>query len=285
MPTLEITTVASCTVRCTYCPQDALKAAYPKGTAHRLALDDFRVVLGKLPPYVRVDFSGFVEPWLNPACTAMLREALVRGYSVGVYTTLQGMADAADVAHLLAEHAAQVEVLCLHLPDANGNMTGHRDGTVWRGALATITALRGHLRRFEVMTMDSAGAAAPDVPTGRLLPWVGNDRAGALQRGQVAGQPLEPQVHHQQPVACSFTPFYDQNVLLPNGDVVLCCMDYGLRHKLGNLLHGGWEDLDRGKMHEANMRPEADTACKRCTRAVRYTTAPGARQQWVGAKP
>lgn len=27
MPTLEVTTVANCTVRCTYCPQDALKAA------------------------------------------------------------------------------------------------------------------------------------------------------------------------------------------------------------------------------------------------------------------
>jgi len=26
-----------------------------------------------------------------------------------------------------------------------------------------------------------------------------------------------------------------RNVLLPNGDVVLCCMDYGLDHILGNL--------------------------------------------------
>ena len=51
--------------------------------------------------------------------------------------------------------------------------------------------------------------------------------------------------------------------------------------KAAPLAVAGWEDLDRGKMHEANMRPEADTACKRCTRAVRYTTAPGARQRWV----
>jgi hypothetical protein len=36
-----------------------------------------------------------------------------------------------------------------------------------------------------------------------------------------------------------------QSVLLPNGDVALCCMDYGLQHVLGNLLSGDYESLFR----------------------------------------
>ncbi|WP_420971819.1 phosphonate C-P lyase system protein PhnG [Bradyrhizobium sp. B120] len=37
-----------------------------------------------------------------------------------------------------------------------------------------------------------------------------------------------------------------RNVLLPNGDVTLCCMDFERRHVLGNLLHDEYEDLIKG---------------------------------------
>jgi hypothetical protein len=291
MPCLEVTTVASCTVRCTYCPQDALKEAYPKDTAHRLTLDTWRTCLGKVPPHVRIDFSGFVEPWLNPDCTQFLREALERGYSVGIYTTMQGMRVPEAVCQLLTDHAKQVEVLCLHLPDPGGNMTGHKDDEAWRHALRCFLILRGldAFPRFELMTMDSQGET-PVVPVGRLLAFVGVDRAGSLDRGAVAGQPLEAPVAHHEPVGCSYTPWYDQNVLLPNGDVVLCCEDYGLKVKLGNLLTQRYYELFSSevlaKMRAANMQPgPTGTLCKRCSRATRYATTPAARQRWVEVPP
>jgi len=37
------------------------------------------------------------------------------------------------------------------------------------------------------------------------------------------------------------------NVLLPNGDVVLCCMDYGMKHVLGNLFSSDYDSLFRSK--------------------------------------
>ena len=192
MPTLEVTTVASCTVRCTYCPQDALKAAYRQDSQHRLRPEDFDVVLAKLPAHVRIDFSGFVEPWLNPDCTAMLENALRRGFSVAVYTTLQGMNDPERVCTLLTQYAHQVEIVCLHLPDEVGNMTGHKDDDAWRHALRCFLILRGldTFKRFELMTMDASGAT-PVVPVGRLLAFVGVDRAGALDRSAIGEQPVE----------------------------------------------------------------------------------------------
>jgi hypothetical protein len=40
------------------------------------------------------------------------------------------------------------------------------------------------------------------------------------------------------------------NVMLPNGDVYLCCCDYGLKHKLGNLLTTNYNDLSRAETYE-----------------------------------
>lgn len=296
MPTLELTTTVACSVRCTYCPQDTLRAAYPGGAPHKLSLAALRAVLGKLPNYVRVDFSGFAEPWLHPECTEMLRETLAHGFSVAVYTTLQGMSDAPVVVQLLTEHAAQVEVVCLHMPDANGNMRGLRQDDAWRSALAAFIELRriGAIPRFEIMTMDADGSVAPDVPVERLAGWIGNDRAGTLDRANLRGQPAEAPVAHHRAVSCSYTPFYDQNVLLPNGDVVLCCMDYGLQHVLGNLLRQEYHELfagpEAGRLRAANMQPwvrsdaPGKSICKHCTRATRHDAPMGARQTWVENK-
>jgi hypothetical protein len=35
----------------------------------------------------------------------------------------------------------------------------------------------------------------------------------------------------------------NENVLLPNGDVVICCNDYGLEHRMGNLLENSYDSL------------------------------------------
>ena len=43
---------------------------------------------------------------------------------------------------------------------------------------------------------------------------------------------------------------YKINVMLPNGDVVLCCQDYGLKHKIGNLLETNYNELKRSGNYE-----------------------------------
>lgn len=58
---------------------------------------------------------------------------------------------------------------------------------------------------------------------------------------------------------CSTSPEFEQNVVLPNGDVYLCCMDYGLKHKLGNLLQTNFNDLQRLDKYEL---------CKTCERCI-----------------
>jgi hypothetical protein len=106
---------------------------------------------------------------------------------------------------------------------------------------------------------------------------------------QIGNQPVE-RTHHATSVSCSFTPFYDHNVLLPNGNVVICCMDYSVRRKIGNLMKGDYFLLfsSRGmaELHSENTNPgySDKTICKSCNRAIRHKIAPDQRQYWRASR-
>ncbi len=285
MPCLEITTMVGCPLMCTFCPQDKLKASYGKGEKY-LSLENFRTVLDKVPKHVRIDFSGMSEPWANPDATAMLTETLARGYNATVYTTLVGMSrdEAAVVGALLFMHREQVETLVIHLPDANGNMRGFKPSQEYNAVLEIFAEIGPSLRAFEMMTMDDKARLHPEVAhalgRGTLAKglWFPVNRARSLDENEIGAQRIERALRHEKPVSCSYTPFYDQNVLLPNGDVVLCCMDYSIKHKIGNLLEQEYYDIfaspGMGLVHAENTRAEFSekSICKSCSRAKSYRT-------------
>ncbi len=239
---LEVTTVASCSVRCKICPQDLLKKSYRKDSAHRLTYPKFIQAVDAVPKHVVIHFSGFVEPWLNPECTSMLNYVLASGYRVGVYTTCVGMGHIESLAQLLAAYEDQVDVICIHLPDGV-NMTVPTQGKEFSAALTA------HGVPHEVMTM-----AGPDFT---LV-----DRAGNV---------VPSLLRHKGPIRCSYTDpgKYDHNVMLPNGDVHLCCMDYGLAEPLGNLFEQTWEEIQDGEaMRDLRQRNiDGDSLCRRCVGA------------------
>lgn len=262
MPSLEITTMIGCPMQCTFCPQDKLAANYPADAVRALSYDKFAEILVKVPKHVRIDFSGMSEPWANRFATDMLACTLRRGYNVAIYTTLQGMRDPDRVTWLLDGHQSQIEAIVVHLPDERGNMRGFRDTEQYREALEIFRKRRGV--RFMTMAESSA--------VGRTdMKWQPLTRAGNLDLQTIEGQDVVLDPVHRTPVTCSFTPFYDQNVLLPNGDVVLCCMDYSVKHRLGNLLEQDYYDLFRseamGALHAANMQYGGGSLCQTCVRA------------------
>jgi len=208
MPTLEITTMMGCPMRCTFCPQDKLVSNYPVDAVRALSLDNFKTIVDKLPNYVRIDFSGMSEPWASRLATDMLEYALAEQRNIAVYTTLQGMRDPQRVADLLRRHSSQVEAIVVHLPDARGNMRGFKDSDQYRHALGIFRGLSG----AQFMTMaESSVAGSTD------MKWQPLTRAGNLDLQQIEGQEISQEPVHSSPVTCAFTPFYDQNVMLPNG--------------------------------------------------------------------
>jgi hypothetical protein len=269
-PVMELTTMIGCPVMCTFCPQDNLRTNYGDDTKYMQPMD-LLAVLVKLPKNTRIDFSGMSEPWANPACTTMLEMVLYMGFKVAIYTTLYGMTDPESVRTVLEQHPDQVEVIMLHLPDANGNMKGWKNNDEWQKAAAVITNTKVPCG-IGAMTMDRNGVVHPDLQpmVGQLAGWVGHTRADSLDTKQVEGQALSITPHNTFSLTCASTPFYDRNVLLPNGDVVLCCMDYNLKHVIGNLLEQTYDEVMQGdKLAEIVKMNEADgfdkcSICKSC---------------------
>jgi hypothetical protein len=61
---------------------------------------------------------------------------------------------------------------------------------------------------------------------------------------------------------------FHHNILLPNGDVTLCHMDWSLRHILGNLLSGEYSAIHSGQAYRGLLaslqQPEDDILCREC---------------------
>ena len=210
---LEITTMNSCRVNCyPYCPQKKFVAAY-RGRKPYLSLDDFKLALSHTPEDVGINFAGFTEPFLNPEALGMMEYASDRGRTLCLYTTLVGLKP--DDMDRLAR--LKFKELSLHLPDANG-IAHIPDGPEEREVLSR--ALRKlHSTNFAVMN-DS---------------FVPHNRAGNVEE--------LPQARTQGPFFCMWLHVVVSPVMMPDGTCVVCCMDWGLKHVMGNLLTRSYDDL------------------------------------------
>jgi len=264
---------------CNFCPQGILRESY-KGDEKYLSFANFQTIVAKIPKHVRIDFSGMAEPWINPECNKMLEHTLSSGYEVAVYTTLVGMTPSnTDVfIELLKAYPNQIKILCLHLPDEEGHLRGWKNSEVYQYALTHILNLDSDIKKhigFQVMTMHKTSNLHRDL-NHLTIPelnthWIGHTRAGSLNG--IIPENIDITPKHKLPVSCASTPFYDHNVLLPNGDIVLCCMDYGLKNIIGNLLVSSYEELYLSPVMVKLMKENKKfgyskcTICKSCTNA------------------
>jgi hypothetical protein len=204
----------------------------------------------------------------------MLKYSLEQGRLVAIFTSLVGMnKDNADMTcGLLRQYRNQIYKVYIHLPDASNHMPGWKKSDEWDYALKQFKELYNEklFREFVWMTMDEKNNVHPDVDADEILISGSKmiSRAGSLGKKDHNIKSIEI----DGPVICGHSPFYDENVLLPNGDVVLCCMDFGLRYVLGNLLVEEYHQIhERNSIHGKNaMFGITQTICKQCTRAIEY---------------
>lgn len=251
-PNLEISTVIGCRMGCDYCPQKIHVKNY-KDEIRRMTLDDFKTMISTVPKDVEIVFAGMAEPWLNPDCTAMVIHAFSRGHKIGVYTTGVGMTvgEAIMIRDLPFLH------FTLHLPDNAGRMT-MKITDEWKQVVGRLLTIRGVQKMVIGRLHPEAEAITGHVPDGSpgLFSRAGNLRHLAIPRR--AGT-----LHCS---ACG--PKIDHNILLPNGDVLLCCMDYAQDHIIGNLFAMNYADIfqsDEYKRVMAGLEDESmDILCRKC---------------------
>ena len=222
MKTLEITTAIGCTNACVYCPQDKLISAYSKSENTFLQLQDFKKYLEKIPITTKLHFSGYCEPFQNPDAIEMMEHAFGEGYHVGIFTTTIGL-DFAKIYKLksLNSWLRTFSPFYVHIPQRKTDEF-----------LRNITLMESLGLDFSIIKVgnhvESEAVREYLLTTSKPVMYQEEvTRAGNLS-GTVAPSKMIGAIR------CRDNRQF-QNVLLPSGDVQICCQDYSLKYTLGNL--------------------------------------------------
>jgi hypothetical protein len=193
------------------------------------------------------------EPWLNPECGKMLLYAYDKGHKISVYTTLTGMSPS-DVDII---ESIPIETFSIHLPSAEGSeniVVDYKYLTV----LAKISTSKMN-KEFHFHGKRLHTQVKPIIQDEVEHHWT-TTRCGnqnSLER------PSPPRKRGR--IRCRRM---DYSVLLPNGDVLVCCMDYGMQHVLGNLLSSDYkslfESMEWERMHRGFGDESEDIICRFC---------------------
>lgn len=269
--TMEITTVIGCNIRCMACPQEKMLKSYFHQNESRpsiMTMETFKKCIDSLPNDIRIDFSGMAEPWLNRNCSEMLSYVAEKGHPIAVYTTLVGM-NFKDVDIIIKYN---YEDFVIHVPDCAGNtkipITDEYIEILKKllsakqcGGRQVISGISCHGKLHEKLSFLEN---VSDIYYINEL----HDRAGNVESEEL--ELYTCKVNGQfRCIECGID--LNHNVLLPDGTVLLCCMDYGMKHIMGNLLNDSYEMILSGAEHERVARgmdsEKEDILCRKCYNA------------------
>lgn len=231
-----------------------------------LGLQRFKTCIDKVPTFVDIHFTGYGEPWLNPWCTEMILYAHEQGHKLAVSTTLVGI----TLDDLQTVSRIPWKVFWVHLPSAGHyenipitdrylklldllvDMATNEINVSWHwhgGELhPLLTFLEAYIHPESYREMD-------------LI-----DRARNVVKKKKFPDRITLSMTSKGEIKCGRI---HQNVLLPSGDVRLCCMDYGGRHVIGNLLRDDYKDLQQSDEFKSVRRglidENASTLCRTCS--------------------
>lgn len=251
MGRLEITTHIGCPINCVDCPQALLRSRY--SGKRDLDFEDFKRAIDKVPAGTRIDFSGMCEPFVNPRCADMILYAADAGFPIALYTTLQGSTE--DDYERLKD--VPFEVVTIHLPDQDG-----------RSHFKITDEYLELLRKWDCHNYSCHGRiddiVRPFLRWRNLITYM-HDRAGNVDCRPHRDVDTESRV-----ICVTSGRKMDHNVLLPDGEVLMCCMDYGMTGVFGNLFE---QDYDAVVYSDAAcaMRDtlnKGESICRHCANAL-----------------
>lgn len=235
---LEVTAMIGCSVQCRYCPQQELYKAYfedDKERCRELSLTNFQRCIENMPRDTVISFSGFVEPFLHKDGVKMIQLAAEHGNHIELYTTFSGLS--IDDFSLIKN--IDFDIIVLHTPDENNyaNIPITSDYKQIIDEALSLKKKDGTSFIYSANCQSKPSKEFLEIAKGRIdVTSDLIDRAGNMKE-----ENLRTSEFKKEAIKCTRTEDFNQWVLLPDGTVTLCCMDFGLRHPLGNLLNNDYD--------------------------------------------
>lgn len=243
-PCLDITTKIGCSVNCKYCPQDVLLKEYYKSNSDReryLRVDTLIKCMENMPDNAAYQFGGMSEPFLNPNCLELIQAICDRKHTVNLYTTLVGL----DEETLYKVMELPIDFVTLHVADARGYAKIPATEEYYRLLEIAVNYKRKNGKPF--VNMCNA-QAEPDMRVHEICGGKFTISSTLLDRaGNLKGEELVSKRIETGKISCGVCgKALNKNELLPDGTLLLCCMDYGMKHVLGNLKEKTYEEIIGG---------------------------------------
>lgn len=267
---IEITTIMGCKVNCKFCPQNLLLNEYYKNNKNRttvMSVETFKKAMDYFPSDYDISFGGMSEPFLNPDFVEMLKIACAQNRRVSLYTTLVGIKKE-QVDEILS---LPLSFVVVHVADTKG--FAHIDTTeVYYEILEKFVRAKKADGSYFVNTCNSQ--TEPDKRVANIckdrfeILTEMTDRAGNLEDETL----ISTKIATGKIVCGNLGVNMDNNILLPDGSIVLCCMDFGLKHILGNMFENTYEEIMNGtEMQRIRTGMNGDTSidilCRSCSYA------------------
>lgn len=259
---LDITVNAGCKVNCNYCPHTKT-IPHLKGSHYNMTFETFKDCLKTVPNVVQICFAGFSEPFLNDDCLDMILYAEKCGYPIIVYTTTVGL----DTEKLKQIEHIKFVSFEVHMPTKSGGERIFINNT-YKSILKQIyeTINETHFTFICNNNQDELLDLIPFVSSEFIHIEMAHSRAGNNE--YFSSIPIK-----KGKLLCDRG--LVSNVLLPNGDISICCQDFGAKHIIGNLLQQSYQDIFYSKafidFQNKMQIKDSYILCRKCEYAIQTT--------------
>ena len=269
---MEISTNIACRVQCDFCPHEMIIEEYSNrtksddisyGQPAQMSFDVFKQCIDKLPKKIDIIFSGYSEPFLNPDCSKMIVYAHESGHPVTVDTTLVGMKldDVDKIKHIPFSN------FLIHLPDE----PMFAKIAVNENYIKILIKICSNISNATAMCMGQVHPKIKKILKTEIIQRPMISRSGNVKKVEVEVERKLGPLSCGRATGMNWEDKIDANVLLPNGDVAICCHDYGLQNVLGNLIeldyNGLFQTDSYKKIREKMKSNDSDIICRLCTEA------------------
>lgn len=254
---LEISTNINCSNNCVFCPQKKIITQYSKrSNEFQMSFETFKICIDKVPTNVTIIFSGMSEPWLNPNCTKMVMYAHQKGHRIYIYTSLVGI-KVSDIQKLKTISFDYNYGFMVHLP----SVEKIEDIKITKEYLKVLNSLIHSGIKAEYHYHGSQPNPKINLSGANVIYTPLQNRAGNL--------PFQQNFDHLKKGKIFCTRSLKANFLLPNGDVLLCCQDYGMKHVIGNLLKSNYQSIFKSQEYKKILKGmddnKIDILCRTCS--------------------